>query len=284
VISPQGPDYKKYTLAQLEEVLTTIDKAHFPENYQRLLAELERRKHLSDEPELDETLTPKAQKPGVNEQTALQEYWDPKQAKINERHLVKLFGLVIVGIFLGVLCLPAYFHSFLLKGEYVWMFRVAALSISILGCVLMQQRMGKTSKIKRVARITPRQRRLFNLKSAEDELRFAKTMGRVALVVTFPVMYFVMVTALPVVVHSYVLTHQNVKQVVTVASKGPRYRRKHCNGRFYVAEYQDSSFDVVCNVLPRERWENLRPQDTVKLKGTRSAIGLLVTGAYKSQS
>lgn len=37
-------DYSRYTLAELNESLASIDKEAFPENYQKLLAELENRK------------------------------------------------------------------------------------------------------------------------------------------------------------------------------------------------------------------------------------------------
>jgi len=66
----EGPDYAGYSLEELEDVLTNIDKARFPERYAKAKA-LYEKKRTAPSNELESTLTTSIEKPKWSELHAL---------------------------------------------------------------------------------------------------------------------------------------------------------------------------------------------------------------------
>ena len=79
----------------------------------------------------------------------------------------------------------------------------------------------------------------------------------------------------------YVFELVKTSKVVTVAKKRSHYRRKHCDGKVYLTEFSYATFDYVYGVLSYETWKMLEKGDKIRIFGTQSKIGFLVTGARK---
>ena len=250
------PDYSRYSKAELEEALSTIDKARFPERVEQIhqtLASLEANEGHSPAPE-QEILLP-----------------EPQTPEQMQRKLLGSLGLIFGGLILGAMLLPVYFHSFLLDNEMVTPFKWVALTAGLIVFVATCKKMLHTSYLRKAnAELLAKGKKPMTVDSPRRVYGAIGTALLVALSVAFAVY-----RGAPVALHLYVLEASTATEQVTIAKLPRRFRKKHCNGKIYLAEYSEQFFDYVCQVTPRSQWERLRKGQQIRLHGSRSALGFL---------
>ena len=250
------PDYSRYSKAELEEALRTIDKARFPERVEKILqalASLEANEGHSPAPE-QEILLP-----------------DPQTPEQMQRKLLGSLGLIFGGLILGAMLLPVYFHSFLLDNEMVTPFKWVALTAGLIVFVATCKKMLHTSYLRKAnAELLAKGKKPMTVDSPRRVYGAIGTALLVALSVAFAVY-----RGAPVALHLYVLDASTATEPVTIAKLPRRFRKKHCHGKIYLAEYSEQFFDYVCQVTPRSQWEQLRKGQQIRLHGSRSALGFL---------
>ena len=250
------PDYSRYSKAELEEALSTIDKARFPERVKQIhqaLAALDANSDDSPVPE-QEILLP-----------------EPETPEQIQRKLLGTLALIFGGLILGAMLLPVYFHSFLLNNEMVTPFKWIASTAGLVVFVITCKKFLHTNHLRKInAERLAKGKKPINVDSPR---RFYSAIGAALLVALFTAL--AVYRGAPVALHLYVLDAKTATEQVTIAKFPRRFRRKHCNGKIYLAEYSAQFFDYVCQVTPRSQWEQLRPGQQIRLHGSRSALGFL---------
>ncbi|GGF68785.1 hypothetical protein [Alteromonas lipolytica] len=256
-----APDYRTYSKEQLEEALDSIDKSRFPERVAQIEKAL---KQLSESAATDET---------DKEAYLLPE---PETSEQQQRNVLALFGMISVGLVIGAMLAPAYFHSFLLADEWVTPFKwVAWTAVTIVFLVSMKY-LGHPSELRKAnARLLAKGKKPMR----KDSKRRAAGIFIGALAIAL-LAGFAVFRGLPVALHLYVMDAKPSSMVITVAKLNRRYRKKHCNGKIYLKEYEQQLFDYVCQVVSRTSWEGLSPGQKMRLQGSQSALGFLVTDGY----
>tara|TARA_A200000159_G_scaffold156285_1_gene171060 strand:+ start:750 stop:1526 length:777 start_codon:yes stop_codon:yes gene_type:complete len=250
------PDYSRYSKAELEEALRTIDKARFPERVEKILqalASLEANEDDSPAPE-QEILLP-----------------EPETPEQIQRKLLGTLALICGGLILGAMLLPVYFHSFLLNNEMVTPFKWVALTAGLVVFVVTCKKFLHTNHLRKMSaeRLAKGKKQV----KVDSPRRFYNAIGAALLVALFTAL--AVYRGAPVALHLYVLDASTATEQVTIAKLPRRFRRKHCNGKIYLAEYSAQFFDYVCQVTTRSQWERLRPGQQIRLHGSRSALGFL---------
>lgn len=250
------PDYSRYSKAELEEALSTIDKAQFPERVEQIhqaLASLDASKDDCPVPE-QEVLLP-----------------EPETPEQMQRKILGTLALIFAGLIFGAMLLPVYFHTFLLNNEMVtplkWVALTAGLGVFVITC----KKFLHTNHLRKMnaERLAKGKKPI----SVDSPRRFYSAIGAALLIALFAT--FAVYRGAPVALHLYVLDARTATEQVTIAKLPRRFRRKHCNGKIYLAEYSAQFFDYVCQVTPRSQWEQLRPGQQIRLHGSRSALGFL---------
>lgn len=274
------PNYQNYTDNELNQALASIDGQAYPENFKNLVDELNQRQQSALAKHIVEQLPePTAPDKELEEKAFLKDYWDPNQAKQRQKKVSRTLGYAVIVVFLGVFSLPAYFNSYLVGQQYYWLFSI----LTKVSAALVLMVSGYYSLHNKNVVITAKQRSIFGIKTKQDE-RFFTTFSKCVFVLSCAILgYFVSARTLPVLAHNYVLDNVRQSIEVTVADKPRRYRRKHCNGKVYIEEFKHAQVDYVCSVLSRLTWESLQSGDKLRLFGSQSKIGFLVTGARKIQ-
>ena len=80
----------------------------------------------------------------------------------------------------------------------------------------------------------------------------------------------------------YVFENAKNSNIVIVNRKRYSYRRKYCSGTEYLEEDSHATFDYVFSDLSRETRESFNKRDKIRIFGTQSKTGFLVTGARKA--
>jgi hypothetical protein len=253
-------NYSNYSLDDLNEALDSINREAYPENYQKLINEIKlRHKKAPVHPDkLNEV-----NKKHSNNKEPLNDYWNPKKAKENLKSALQRFFVVKLLIIIGVLCLPAYFNSYLIGENYYEPLQLIAWFISIITFIYSYKKVKVNSKNKDRSNVEKKLIILF-----------------VAIILGFT-SYFISTKSLPVLAHVYFLDNYKTSKLVTVSNKGFRFRRKHCNGKVYLKEYEYADLAYICGVLSKKTWNSLEVGDRIKIFGTQSNIGFLVKGAKK---
>lgn len=272
------PNYQNYTDKELNQALASIDSQAYPENFRNLISELERRqqstKAISSDNQLPDETLPDYK---LEEAVCIKDYYDPNQAKRDQQKVLRTLGYAAIIIFLGVFSLPAYFNTYLVGQQYYWLFStltwVTAALVLIVGAY--------HSFHNKTAVITAKQRSIFGIKTKQDERSFMIFSKCMFVLCCAFLGYFVSARTLPVLAHNYLLDNTRQSIVVTVLDKSHRYRRKHCNGRVYIEELKHAKVDYICSVLSRKTWESLKVGNKLRLFGSQSNIGFLVTGARR---
>ncbi|MGS2719255.1 hypothetical protein [Paraglaciecola aestuariivivens] len=273
-------DYQKYTDKELNQALGSIDAQVYPENYNNLINELNRRrKKIALELSKNQTNSESSTADRLDEKAFSKNYWNVNQAKCDQKKVTRTLGYAALLVFLGVFSLPAYFHSFLLGQQFYSLFTILAWVSAVIIMVASAYHVMHLSEVK----ITDKQRAWFGIKTKQDEHNFAAIIKCAFVLITALLGYFIAIRTLPVLAHNYFLDNARQSIVVTVADKRKRYRRKHCNGKVYIEEFKHAQVDYVCSVLSRRTWESLQSGDKLRLFGSQSKVGFLVTGARKIQ-
>lgn len=255
-----APDYSRYTKAELLEALSTIDKSRFPERVEQIqaaLAAINADAHNTPAPE-EEILLP-----------------EPETPEEMQKNVLGTMALLFGGLIFGAMMLPVYFQSFLLDNEWVMPFTWAGWIVAGLVFIFSCRHMLRTDYLRKAnARLIAKGKKPMGVNSKR------RVLGAI-----FGAIFVGMLTGfatfrgVPVALHLYVLDTQQKSESFTVARLNHRYRKKHCNGKIYLQEYAPQFFDYVCQVIPRTRWEQLQAGDQLRLKGSRSSLGFLVTRA-----
>lgn len=283
-----SPEYKKYTLAELYDVLAAIDAKRHPDNYQKLITEIARKEKLEKE-----KLTQQTRKESLHnvqrdkvEQQAITSYWDAKSAKRDQQQIITVLGFIKFAIILAVFCAPVYFNSFLLAPSYDEVVSRLAWFISIFAAVaygiskFKYRRQQNTNQGSSEAHpIEQNVGDTTNTKKGDNEPWLIVLVAIIILTTTF----FITSKSLPVIAHLYVVNNVKTTKLVTVNSKARRFRKKHCNGKVYLSEYRDMQLDYICGVLSKKTWSALNSGDKLKLYGSQSSIGFLVQRAVRVQ-
>ncbi len=250
------PDYTRYSKAELEQALSTIDKARFPERVKKI--------HQA----LDALDANKDDSPVSEQDILLPEPETPEQM---QRKLLGTLALIFSGLILGAMLLPVYFHSFLLNNDMVTPFKWAALTAGLVVFVITCKQFLHTNHLRKMnaERLAKGKQPI----TVDSPRRFYGAFGAALLIALFTAL--AVYRGAPVALHLYVLDARTATEQVTIAKLPHRFRKKHCNGKIYLAEYQSQFFDYVCQVTPRSQWEQLRPGQQIRLHGTRSALGFL---------
>ena len=255
------PDYSRYSKADLEQALSTIDKARFPERVAQIHAALAAME--ADTSSAHNATDPEA---GI----LLPEPETPEQM---QKRLLGTLATIFAGLIIGAMMLPAYFYSFLLDNQWVSLFRWIAWLIAGIVFVVTCRHMLKTRYLRKAnAKLLAKGKRPMAVNSKRrvcGAILGAMIIGGLAGFATF--------RGAPLALHLYVLDSRTANEQVTIAKLPRRYRRKHCNGKIYLKEYSEQFFDYVCQVTPRPQWEKLRAGQQISLHGTRSKFGLLVS-------
>lgn len=258
-----APDYSRYTKTELLEALSSIDKSRFPER----VAQIEAALAVID-----------AQAP--HEKTAAEYEADillpePETTEEMQKSVLGTLAAIFGGLIFGAMMLPVYFHSFLLNNEWVTLFKWLAWVTAILVFVVACRHMLKTDYLRKAnANLLARGKKPMRVNSQRrifGAIFGALVVGMLAGFATF--------RGAPVALHLYALNTEQTVEQFTVAGLNHRYRKKHCNGKIYLKEYAPQFFDYVCQVMPQSRWERLRVGQQVQLRGSRSSLGFLVSGA-----
>jgi len=272
------PNYQNYSDKELNQALASIDSQVYPENFKNLVDELNQRDNGALEKNKVEQL-PAATAPEktLDEQAHIKDYWDPNQAKQRQQKVSRTLGYLVIIIFLGVFSLPAYFNSYLVAQQYYWVFSILTwASAALVMMVIAYYSIHNKNVV-----ITAKQRSIFGIKTKQDERFFTKFTKCVFILFCAMLGYFISAGTLPVLAHNYVLDNVRQSIVVTVIDKPRRYRRKHCNGKVYIEEFKHAQVDYICSVISREKWESLQVGDKLRLFGSQSKVGFLVTGARR---
>lgn len=272
------PNYQNYTDKELNQALATIDSHAYPEHFRDLVSELERRQQgtkakSSDTPLSDETHPDDK----WEEAECIKDYYDPNQAKKDQQKVLRTLGYAAIIIFLGVFSLPAYFNTYLVAQQYYGIFAILTWVTAALVLIVS----AYYSLHNKNAVITAKQRSIFGIKTKQGERSFFMFSKCLFVLCCVLLSYFVAARTLPVLAHNYLLDNTRQSIVVTVADKSHSYRRKHCNGRAYIEEFKHAQVDYICSVLSRDTWESLQAGDKLRLFGSQSKVGFLVTGARK---
>ncbi|MDC8830006.1 hypothetical protein [Alteromonas gilva] len=249
-------DYRNYSKSDLEEALGTIDKARFPqrvEQIEQLLAEKKNNEASEPLPE-DEILLP-----------------EPETVEQAQRKILGTLAMVFAGLVVGAMLLPVYFHSFLLNGAMVAPFKWAAWIVAIVAFALTCRYMLRTDFLRKAnANLLARGKRPMTVNSRR---RLYGALGGALIVAIFVAL--ATFRGAPVALHLYVMNSKPASQQVTISALPQRYRRKHCNGKIYLQEYDGQFFNYVCQITSRTQWQSLRPGQKVLLRGSRSSLGFL---------
>ena len=250
------PDYSRYSKAELEEALSAIDKARFPERVKQIHQVLAEREAAD------------ADSPAPEQEILLPEPETPEQM---QRKVLGTLALIFGGLILGAMRLPISFQSFLLNNEMVTPFRWVALTAGLVVFVVTCKKFLHTNHLRKLnAELLAKGKQPM---TADSPRRLYGAMGAALLIALVTV--FAVYRGAPVALHLYLLDASTATEQVTIAKLPRRFRRKHCNGKIYLAEYSAQFFDYVCQVTPRSQWEQLRPGQQIRLHGSRSALGFL---------
>ncbi|MEP1553505.1 MAG: hypothetical protein ABJJ44_01050 [Paraglaciecola sp.] len=271
-----SPDYKKYSLAELYDAQQNIDKEAYPDNYQLLLAEIKLKENA-----------PKRQKISLAQQieNRVKELETKRltngSEKLKQQKLIRLFGYILLLVFIGVFSLPAFFHSYLIEPEYYLAINFSAWGIALISLILVYRECEKND----VGTIKLKQRKIFKLTTEKGDKKFLKYRAAISAIILALFAHFVAFKTLPVIAHEYLLTHKISSSTVTIADKRSRYRRKYCNGKVYINEYKYGSDDFghICGKLSRHFWNSLEVGSKLKIVGTQSKLGFLVVRTEKSK-
>ena len=281
------PEFEKYTLAELHDVLRVVDAERYPDNYQKVTREIARKEKLEKErlkKEISRESLNKEQRNKVEKQ-AITSYWDPASAKRDQQQVITWLGFIKLGIILAVFCSPVYFNSFLLSPNYGEVVSNFSWLISIFAAVAYGFSKLKYRREKMNCQSSLEKEQLEQNKDVQAEIQKANSnepwlivlVAIIILVTTF----FISSKSLPVLAHIYVVENFKATKVVTVNRKARRFRKKHCNGKVYLNEYRDMQLDYICGVLSKKTWTELEPDDSLKLYGSQSSIGFLVQKAAR---
>lgn len=272
------PNYQNYSDKELNQALASIDSQAYPENFKKLVDELKRRQQsaLADN-NVCQLPAQIASGEKLEEQAYIKDYWDPNQAKQRQQKVSRTLGYAAIIIFLGVFSLPAYFNSYLVGQQYYWVFSILTWVSAALVMIVSAYYSLHNKNVK----ITSKQRSIFGIETKQDERTFTKFSKCVFVLGCTLLGYFVSARTLPVLAHNYVLDNVRQSIVVTVADKRHRYRRKHCNGKVYIEEFKHAQVDYICSVLSRDSWESLGVGSKLRLFGSQSKVGFLVTGGRR---
>ena len=256
-------NYSNYSLDELNEALNSIDSIAYPDNYQRLLREIELRKqHISAAAEAKELQPVEEVK-----DSCIADYWNPKTAKETQRSVINTLALAKLAILIFVLCLPAFLNSYLINVSVYATLKVIALFIAATTFVGSTVYLSKKSA---------------SSSTSKENSEENNTIKVILLSCVWGLSsYFISLKTIPTVLHIYVLDNNEAAKLVTVADKNHRYRKKYCNGKVYLKEYENVGLDYICSVLSRDTWESLKKDDAIKIYGSESTLGFLVKQAKK---
>lgn len=257
-----NPNYSNYSLEELNEVLDSIDSEAYPENYKNLLDEIKLRNKTSNQEvnskEVEQT----------DNSNDIAEYWNPEKAKTNQKSVLRLFVSMKIFIVVGALSLPAYFYSYLIDESIYSKLNLIAILVAAVTLICTCRFLFKKNE----SNIDNNEK---DIPNREIKVIFVSVFFSLS-------SYFISLKSLPVLIHIYILDKNKSFKSVTVAHKAYRYGRKHCKGKVYIKEYENSGLDYICGVLSKDSWDNLEKGDSIKIFGSQSKIGFLVKGA-KSQ-